>query len=346
MAKQKKESASLKKKEVNTKRMEAPVSMLEQAKRNVTKHGLEWFNERRKARPGTDRLKAAGGLVLPHHLKEAGNKLIHHSSNPREHELINGNPRFAGKKAEPIIKRFNGEKIKLANFTALTGADNRYIYYDDSFPWRCVGRISSGNTWGTATLVGENFILTASHVVAGLWTPGQPLTSTITFVPAMFDGSSMLGDTWTARVTGIAAWQEIDQVAGYDMAICQLDKPMGDWLGYFGSRGFDNGWEDHPYWSHIGYPYDLSSNGVEPSFQSGITVNDDDSDNYDTYELETDADIASGQSGGPLWGVWNDGGQQIIGVLSGHESSPETTNIFAGGSGLNSLVKWGRDNWH
>jgi hypothetical protein len=37
--------------------------------------------------------------------------------------------------------------------------------------------------------------------------PGQPLTESITFVPAMFDGSSILGPSWMATVTGIAAWQ-------------------------------------------------------------------------------------------------------------------------------------------
>jgi V8-like Glu-specific endopeptidase len=346
MEKTKKEEKSSKSKQHNSLLKDVPVSMLEQAIQYVKHADLEWFNERREARPAKKRIEPAGGIVLPHHLKEGGNKLIHKSFNPREYELISGNPKSIGKKAHPALARFSGKKIRPANFEAFFGPDNRYVYYDDSYPWRCVGRISWGNEWGSATLVGENFVLTASHVVAGTWTAGKPLTTDITFVPAMFNGTSMLGANWTAKVTGIAAWQEIDAVVGYDMALCQLDKPMGDWLGYFGSRGFDNGWENQPYWSHIGYPYDLSVNGVEPSFQSGITVNDDDSDNFDTFELETDADVASGQSGGPLWGVWNDGGHQIIGVLSGNENdSSEYTNIFAGGSGLNSLVKWGRDNW-
>jgi V8-like Glu-specific endopeptidase len=345
MAKKKNEGSSSKTKQHNRVPADVPVSMLEQAIKNVKQADLDWFNERREARPAKKHIKPAGGILLPHHLREGGNKLIHQSFNPREREFISGNPRSIGRKDRPVLSRFSGKKVRPANFEAFFGPDNRYVYYDDSYPWRCIGRISWGNEWGTATLVGEHYVLTASHVVAGTWTPNQPLTTSITFVPAMFDGTSLLGSSWTAQVTGIAAWQEIDAVVGYDMALCQLDKPMGDWLGYFGSRGFDNSWENHPYWSHIGYPYDLSLNGVEPSFQSGITVNDDDGDSFDTYELETDADIASGQSGGPLWGVWTDGGHQIIGVLSGNENDSEYTNIFAGGSGLNSLVKWGRDNW-
>ncbi len=340
----KRNGTSSKQKSGKTERMAKPVSLLEQAIRQSKHEDMEWLYERQRSISAQD-MKPAGGLILPNHLKEGGNRIIHKSFNPRQTEFSSTNPFLVGRKARPTLKRFNGRKIQLANFEALTGTDNRYVFYDNNYPWRCTGRISSPGKWGSATLVGRNFVITASHVVAGLWTPGQPLTASITFVPDMFDGSSILGAGVTAQVTGIAAWEEIDTVAGYDMAICQLDQPLGDWLGYFGSRGFDNSWENQPYWSHVGYPYDLSANGVEPSFQQSITVYDDDSDEYDTYELETDADIASGQSGGPLFAYWDDGGYQVIGVLSGHENAPEDTNIFAGGSGLNSLVSWGRANW-
>jgi hypothetical protein len=92
----------------------------------------------------------------------------------------------------------------------------------------------------------KNFFVTASHAVAALWQNGQPLTESITFVPAMFGGSSLLGPTWTAKVINIAAWDEVTDVVGYDMAIRQLDQPFGEWLGYFGTRGYDEDWEDNP----------------------------------------------------------------------------------------------------
>jgi V8-like Glu-specific endopeptidase len=322
-----------------------PTPLMDRAGLHPKLGDREWFNARRKARPATSRITPAGGVALPKDLMKGAEKLAHQSFVPPEAELFQL-PRLVAPPERPPLRRFSGRRVIPANNqTFLDGNDDRKLYYDTSYPWCCIGRVATKSGWGSGTIVGENFVLTASHVVAGLWTANQPLTESITFTPAQFGSSSILGPTWTTKVVGIAAWQEIDAVVGYDMALLQLEEPLGDWLGYFGSRGFDSGWKDHAWWEHAGYPFDLSSNGTDPSYQFSITINDDDSDNFDTVELETDADIASGQSGGPLWAIFQDGGHQIIGVLSGHESGNETTNIFAGGNGLNSLVKWGRDNW-
>jgi hypothetical protein len=71
-----------------------------------------------------------------------------------------------------------------------------------------------------------------------------------------------------------------------------------------------------------------------------------DCDSYNTLEIETDADTAKGQSGGPLWGVFS-GDRRVIGTLNGHEDmfAEPTSNVFAGGTGLVELVRWGRNNW-
>lgn len=83
--------------------------------------------------------------------------------------------------------------------------------------------------------------------------------------------------------------------------------------------------------------------GPATCYELGISVHDDDSDSYDTLELETRADIASGQSGGPLWGRWTNGGRQIVGTLSGREDNflEEKNSLFAGGNGLSRLCRWG-----
>jgi V8-like Glu-specific endopeptidase len=322
-----------------------PLSPLERALQRPRIGDPDWFNARREARPVLKSIKPAGGVLLSKELLKRPAASLHKSFIPPEAELF-PLPKIVGPSPQRMLRRFSGKKVTPANQTFLDGNDDRKLFFDASYPWCCIGRISSGNEWGTATIVGENFVITASHVVAGLWTPGQPLTSSITFIPAMNGNQSILGPTWTSQVTGIAAWQEINDVVGYDVAICQLDKPMGDWLGYFGSRSYDEDWEDNAWWEHVGYPYDLSPSGTKPCYQLSIDINDDDDDDYDTVELETDADIASGQSGGPLWAVFNDGGPQVIGVLSGNQDNFwETTNIFAGGNGLNSLVTWGRNNW-
>jgi V8-like Glu-specific endopeptidase len=320
-----------------------PITPLESARERPKLGDAHWFDARRRARPARKHAPA-GGVLLPEELLKGGNELVHDSFVPPQAEVM-PSPTLVSPRPVRPLRRFSGRKVIPANHTWIENGDDRRIFYDASFPWCCIGLLN-GNGKGTGTLAGKNFILTASHAVAGLWTPGEPLTRSITFVPAMFNGSSILGTNWTANVTGIAAWKEIDDVVGYDVAICQLDKPMGDWLGYFGSRGYDEDWEGEALWDHVGYPYDLSPNGDEPCFQGGITIDDDDDDDYNTVELETDADIASGQSGGPLWAHFKEGGRQIVGVLSGRDDDfAESSNVFAGGSGLNSLVGWGRAHW-
>lgn len=330
----------------SARRAPSPISNLERVRQRPKLEDQDWFNARRAARSASKSRKSAGGVLVPKQFLKGGNGLVHKSFVPPEAELF-PRPRLVGRPTQRVLRRFSGRKVILANNTWLEGGDDRQVYFDASFPWCSIGRVlRPDGEWGTGTLAGENFILTASHVVAGLWTPGRPLAQSITFVPAMFRGSSILGPTWTANLTGIAAWQEIDDVVGYDVAICQIDKPMGDWLGYFGSRGYSEDWESNAWWEHAGYPYDLSPNGDEPCYQFNITIDDDDDDDFDTVELETDADIASGQSGGPLWAIFKDGGHQIVGVLSGRDDDfLESSNVFAGGSGLNSLVSWGRKNW-
>src|SRR5262249_12047560 len=155
--------------------------------------------------------------------------------------------------------------------------------------WVCVGRIfMPDGTAGSAAVIGRTFILTAAHAVADFWSANQPVRPGIQFVPAYFDGSSLLGPDFTANVLGVAAWEEgvKGDVVGYDMAICQLDKPMGDWLGYFGCQPYKDDWEDRAVWAHAGYACDLGSQ--RPCYELGIVVKDDDSDSYNTLEIETD----------------------------------------------------------
>lgn len=326
---------------------EMPQSVLEQLEQEPKFGDSQWFNKRREAYPSKAKTKAAGGVALPFHLLEGKSAEVLPSRVPPESPIMPGGPRSIGREKQRRLKRFSGRKVIAVGDTFIFNGDDRQVYYDTSYPWVCIGQISTTRGRGTAALVGRRIILTASHVLTGLWTPGEPLNSVITFVPAMNGGTSLLGADWTATVTGVAAWDQVsDETVGYDMAICQLDKPMGEWLGNFGCRTYDDDWEDLSVWAHAGYPYDMSPNGDRPCFELGIAVRDDDSDSFDTMEVETDADIASGQSGGPLWGMFN-GDPQIIGTLAGHEDlfADNTSNLFAGGNGLVQLVIWGRENW-
>jgi hypothetical protein len=144
-------------------------------------------------------------------------------------------------------------------------------------------------------------------------------------------------------------------VTGYDWAVLRLYQPLGDWLGYFGYNGFSSSWEDDSYWTVLGYPVGVAS-GQRPSYQTGVSVFDIDSDSSGGRELETKADMTPGNSGGPMFGWWS-GDPRLVGVVSGQEEdwSPgawpwewadvEKGNVVAGGSGFTNLMAWGRTNW-
>jgi V8-like Glu-specific endopeptidase len=329
--------------------MDVPFTILEQMAMKHRCGEKNWYLKRRASFPAAEMPENRETLVLPlDMLKEAPRDPLE-AFIPEEAPFFPGGARTIGQPRPNYLRRFNGGKVLPLNVTQIFNGESRQVYRDTSFPWVCIGRLfrPDGN-WGTATLVGRRVILTASHVLAGLWQPGQPLTQRITFIPACFDNVSLLGSDWTAQVVNIAAWETIQAVDGYDMAICQLDKPMGKWLGALGARSYDDDWQDLAVWAHVGYPYDLSMGGQRPTFELGISVHDDDSDSYDTLEVETKADSASGQSGGPLWGVFRDGGHQVIGTLSGIEDNfaEPKNSLFAGGNGLVNLIRWGRDNWN
>jgi V8-like Glu-specific endopeptidase len=223
--------------------------------------------------------------------------------------------------------------------------DERQVYYPSGYPWRCIGRIfvwnnASAVNWawsGSAALVSKNSILTCSHVVPWGATSWKAL-----FVPGYYDGASVYGANAASWVQTARGYQDHDQ--GDDMATMRLYQPLGDWLGYFGYKTYNDDWEDGPYWTLAGYPGMVAS-GQRPSIQYGFPITDDDNDGAGV-ELEYKADSSAGNSGGPVFGWWSNA-PYVIGTHSGGEDNfgEPKQNVAAGGSALSSLIKWARDNW-
>jgi hypothetical protein len=103
-------------------------------------------------------------------------------------------------------------------------------------------------------------------------------------------------------------------------------------------------------WTMASFPYDRSLTSMSAQF--GIAVRDDgddievDGDSYDTTQVESDADEASGASGSPLFAWW-DGSPYAIGVHHGVErdGTISGTEIYAcasGGDGFTQATHWAR----
>ena len=259
-------------------------------------------------------------------------------------------PPIIGRYRAPVARRKNGRRMRLDG--VIFNAEDRLIFDPgNAYPWRCIGKLMVWNNpdsffWdppsntGTATLVGHNFVLTASHMV-----PDQDRWKGI-FLPGAFDGRTSFG-----QFSYVQTWRRYNpHDQGSDLAILKLYEPIGDQLGWFGSRVYDDDWEDLNVWTKVGYP-GMLANGTRPSFTGPFPIIDDD-DSYGV-ELEYRADASGGDSGGPVFAMWPDG-PYIVGAHSGGEEEFEINwpniftvlnNVAAGGPALNDLVSWGRANW-
>jgi V8-like Glu-specific endopeptidase len=252
------------------------------------------------------------------------------------------NPRSATSRPDRFLRRRNGKAV-VPDFVIYDPNDDRQIFFPNSWPWFLAGRVDVwkfGSYWkgGTGALVGKNLVLTASHMVP--WGAG-PGNWAMKFTPGFFDGKSTLGASVYSYTERARGYPDHDQ--GDDMAILKLKVPLGNSLGYFGYKTYNDDWEDGAYWILIGYPGAVGG-GQRPSRQSSIVIMDDDSDGAGV-ELEHTGDATPGNSGGPLWSWWGDS-PRVIGTHSGSEYNwDEDNNVAAGGSALSALIKWGRDNW-
>lgn len=241
------------------------------------------------------------------------------------------------------LRRLDGRRL-VRPFTTRFPPEQRQVYRDASYPWGLVCKLFTSDRpggAGSAALVGNRVAVTAAHCV--------PRTSSwwMRVVPAYYEGTSLHGAHVQSYVSDWRAFDTGNEVCGYDWAVLRLYEPLGSWLGFFGTNGYDDDWEDQAYWRSAGYPSAIDSQ--RPSWQDWTSVFDDDSDSNGGMELETRADLSPGNSGGPYWGYWGDD-PRLIGVVSGEEydwavGGGEWGNVVAGGAGFGNLVAWARGNW-
>ncbi|MGB8859272.1 MAG: hypothetical protein WCC60_08450 [Ilumatobacteraceae bacterium] len=242
--------------------------------------------------------------------------------------------------------------------STIINGESRSLVYPDRYPYTAVCKLylrfqpRGGAQWqgaGEATgyLVGKSTLVTSGHV-----TPPTDGRWQIQVIPACWNGQSVFGPGMVSYVRSFWSW---NSDSGSDIKICQLYDPIGERLGYFGYKGYQSRWEDRDYWTMAGYPYDISLTSM--SHETGIAVRDDDDGDdidvngttYDTTQVESDADEASGVSGAPLWGWWAKG-PYAIGVHHGVERDgtafgTEILSCASGGDGFVAAAHWGRSMW-
>jgi V8-like Glu-specific endopeptidase len=261
-------------------------------------------------------------------------------------------PKLGAKPRQPLLRGPGGRKIVPVNQSFIYGPDDRTVFYPSGYPWRCIGKVDvypnagadNPTSSGSGVLIGDRLVLTAGHVPPVNPSPGQ---WKMRFTAGMYNGSPVDGPGAVSYVSDFHGY--LGGVSGVDYAVLRLYEPLGVHLGYYGWKTYDSAWTGGDYWWLAGYPFDIAG-AASPSYQSGIAVLDQDSDGGG-LEIEHHGDIASGDSGGPFWGFWDEG-PYVVGTCSGHETvggpswtGGEDNNIAAGGDALSSLLHWARATW-
>jgi V8-like Glu-specific endopeptidase len=265
---------------------------------------------------------------------------------------ISYQPRMAQPFSHGRIRRIKGRIVEQF-YGIYDNPDARQVFYPQDYPWRCTGRIFTYTSWptpnwswlGSGVLIGPRHVLTAGHVA-----PWGSQTWAMLFVPAYWDGASVYGAGASSYVSDFRGWNTGGNVAANDISVLRLYEPLGNQLGWMGSRTYDGAWEGGNYWALTGYPGAIAG-AQRPVYQSGVAVLDDDEDG-NAQEIEHHGDSSPGESGGPMFGFWNDG-PHAIGTTSGGETisggflgiGDEDNNIAAGGNAMVDLVKWALSNW-
>lgn len=207
------------------------------------------------------------------------------------------------------------------------------------YPMCTVGYLTnSNNKQGSGVLVGPNLMLTAGHMV-----PWGAASWWIRFAPAYRSISTPSEPFGASYVQSVHGYSD-GGVTGHDYVICKLFNPLGRALGWMGSASF--GSEDAYYgrrYVSSGYPGTYNGRpAVE--LDMGIRDIDDDSPGRE-LEFAMRNDLTHGWSGGPLW-LPNEG-PAVVGICSGSEKDglDPTRVVFAAGSPLVDLVRYGQTTW-
>ena len=224
--------------------------------------------------------------------------------------------------------------------TTVFRPDDRKVFRDTSFPWSTIGRVETPSGICSGAMIGPRHLLTCSHGIQ--WLPSG--AGWVKFTPAFFDGGvPPFGFAFGIKIyflKKVEGSDGLDRDEGqYDYAVVVLGSRLGDLTGWMGARSWSDGWDNQPFWSHAGYPSDLTST-QRPTFQGSIALDGSFWDREIHTRIFHKGDVFPGQSGGPFFGWWS--GELFPRVVAVQSGQNPDENSASGGADMVELVSRAR----
>lgn len=279
-------------------------------------------------------------------LEMINNLLRSSNSNEMAYSTESYTPEIINKKSEyvPRIIGYNSlESYNIYNnyYNRLSGYDEEYV--DNRFfiretsksPYVKICQIECDGGHATGVLVGDRYLLTAAHNIFDKDNNNERYTNWVC-KPGYFVGTYYGDICGYSGVYYMKNWLDIPKDKDNhddDWAICELEKPLGEMVGYMGITYYPNSRSlENMEVSVVGYPSDTGTEHLVPYQSDGRIY----SDKIDTNSFEYTSYTTPGFSGGPVFGRES---QQVVGVHNGGVLDKDgVTQIAAHASRINSYI--------